>query len=75
MGIWEKENYNLKFNCVCGSRVEKRKTFKLEHLISGNSAYECPSCKMVYDVWSKKNQKRLFIIIIIIILGGLLLFV
>ena len=67
--IWDKKNMNLEFNCACGSRVKKRNTFKMEHFISGNCAYECPSCKIVYDVWTKRNQRVFLIVMILLIMG------
>lgn len=71
--LWDSKNMDLEFNCACGTKVEKRNTFRVEYLLSGNCAYECPDCHIVYDVWTKRNQNIFMGLILIALIGAFII--
>lgn len=73
--FWSKKGAELDFNCVCGNKTTKMQQFDLEALLSGNYAYECKTCGLVYDVWSDENQYRfifLYCLLAVIIIIGII---
>jgi len=66
---WSKEGSDLHFKCgKCGELVSKMPQYTIEGIVSGNYAYECKNCNLVYDVWCKENQMKFRIIGITLIM-------